>query len=82
MRAMYFDESQLSAARRDVYRWYWIERRTIAEVADFLGVAWATARREVWFIREYARERGAELEKFNHGRPRRAPDLEYVGHAD
>lgn len=56
-------------------RWYWVEHRTIAEIADLLGYSQAHVQGEIVVLRRIFRSHGQELPRFNHGRPRLMPNL-------
>lgn len=55
----------LSPRQLEVVRWYWHERRTIREIADWLEVSPASVEREIAILRAVFRSHGKELPKYD-----------------
>jgi DNA-binding CsgD family transcriptional regulator len=69
----------LSDRQRDVYRWYWAERRSLREIARWLDCSRRTAKRHVDELRLIYRSHGQNLPRFNLGHRRVIPSSEFVG---
>jgi len=69
----------LSEQQRDILRWYWVEHRTISEIADWMDCSAPTVQREILILRAVFRSHGWELPCFDKGRPKTAPDPDLVG---
>jgi DNA-binding CsgD family transcriptional regulator len=69
----------LTDRQREVHRWYFIDKRTISEIADWLHCSRHVAEKEVRDLRIIFRSHGQDLPKFNRGRDKAAPEMQFVG---
>lgn len=79
---VYVEGMILSERQREVLRWYWSERQTMAQIAEWLECSVPTIEREVIILRAIFRSHGKELPCFNLlGRRKSRSTPAYVGAA-
>jgi predicted DNA-binding protein YlxM (UPF0122 family) len=69
-RDMILDEKQ-----RELLRWYFVDRHSIAEIAEWRFCSKPLIENELKVLRAVFRSHGQELPRYNHGRPRVSPNL-------
>lgn len=64
---------RLSKSELEIANWYWVERRTIREIAELLDVSYSHVNNELRIIRRIFRSHGRELPRYNVGKRRLEP---------
>ncbi len=65
----------LDSEQRELLGWYYTEGRTIREIADWRACSYQRVCGQLNELRAIFRSHGHELPRYNHGRPKLAPNL-------
>jgi predicted DNA-binding protein YlxM (UPF0122 family) len=65
----------LTQRQQELAQWYYVDKRTISEIADLVHSSYCQISTELTILRAVFASHGKELPKYNRGRPRLTPNL-------